>query len=216
MSDITQQQFGQMLTGADIAQRVAQWLEPMNAALRACAIDSAQRQAAFLAQVLVESGELRHKEEALNYSPERLQQVWPQRFPNADIAARYGHQPQALANHVYAGRLGNGDEASGDGWRYRGRGLIQLTGRDNYASFARASGLDALANPDLLLAPEGAARSAAWFWQSHGLNEMADRAAGGDGDAVFVQITRRINGGTTGLDERKACWKRTRHALGLA
>lgn len=215
MNDITQQQLACMLTGPDIDARAAHWLAPLNAAMAASAIATPVRQAVFLAQLMVESCELRQKEEALNYSPQRLRQVWPGRFPDDAIAARYGHHPQALASHVYANRMGNGDEASGDGWRYRGRGLIQLTGHDNYASFARASGLDALADPDLLLTPDGAARSAAWFWQSKGLNELADQTAGSGGDAVFVQICKRINGGTTGLDERRACWKRTRQALGV-
>lgn len=192
----------------------AQWLEPLNAAMQACAIDTPRRQAAFLAQVLVESSELRCREESLSYSPQRLRAVWPQRFSSDELAAHYSHNPQALANYIYAGRMGNGDETSGDGWRYHGRGLIQLTGRDNYAQFARTSGLDVLAQPDLLLEPAGAARAAAWFWQTMGLNELADRTTGSDGDVHFMNISKRINGGTIGLEERRAYWQRARRALG--
>lgn len=212
---VTLTQLRQLLICPDAESRAARWLEPLNAAMRACAIDTPRRQAAFLAQVLVESAELRHSEEALSYSAPRLRMVWPQRFPNDELAARYSHNPQALANHVYAGRMGNGDEASGDGWRYHGRGLIQLTGRDNYAQLARTSGLDVLAQPDLLLEPAGAARAAAWFWQTTGLNELADHATGSNGDVYFEKITMRINGGTVGLDERRAYWQRARRALDL-
>jgi putative chitinase len=215
MNDITQQQLASMMTVADAGARAGQWTAALNGCMEACAIETPQRQAAFLAQVLVESSELRHLQEALGYTPQRLRQVWPQRFPTDDVARRYSHNPTALANYIYANRMGNGDEASGDGWRYRGRGLIQLTGRDNYAAFAGATRVDALANPDLVLEPQGAALSAAWFWQSKGLNELADKAAGDQADAQFVLITRRINGGTVGLDERRAYWLRTRRALGL-
>lgn len=215
MSDITLQQLQSMIRGDDGAARAAQWLAPLNAAMRACAIDTLLRQAAFLAQVLVESNGLRAREEALNYRPERLRAVWPSHFHDEADVLRCAHHPEVLANHVYAGRMGNGDEASGDGWRYRGRGLIELTGRENYARFSRASGLDALAQPDLLLQPDGAARSAAWFWQDHQLNEAADATGGADGAARFDAISRRVNGGAIGLDERRACWMRTRQALGL-
>lgn len=216
MSDITLQQLQCMLTGDDAAARAAQWLAPLNAAMRACAIDTPPRQAAFLAQVLVESGGLCAREEVLNYRPERLRAVWPSHFHDDADVLRCAHHPEALANHVYASRMGNGDEKSGDGWRYRGRGLIELTGRENYARFAKASGLDVLARPDLLLEPCGAAHSAAWFWADHKLNEAADATTGVDAAARFDQISRRINGGSIGLGERRACWMRTREALGLA
>ena len=191
------------------------WLAPLNDAMAACDITTTVRQAAFLAQVLVESAALRQVEEALSYSLARLRVVWPQRFPSDELAAPFAHAPQRLANHVYAGRMGNGDEASGDGWNYRGRGLIQLTGRDNYAALAKALSIDTLNTPDLLLRPAGAALSAAWFWQSHHLNELADLSTGADadGDRHFVDITRRVNGGTNGLDERRACWQRALRVL---
>jgi len=216
MNEITQQQLQSVMIAPGADARAGHWLGALNACMRACAIASAVRQAAFLAQVMVESSELRRLDEALSYAPQRLRQVWPQRFPTDDVAARYAHNPSALANYVYAARMGNGDEASGDGWRFHGRGLIQLTGRDNYVAFARAMQVDAVGHPDLLLEPAGAALSAAWFWQSKGLNELADQLAGSQADQVFEQITRRINGGTLGLDERRAYWQRARTALGSA
>ena len=215
MKDITSQQLALLLTGHDTVCRARFWSAALNAAMQASAIGTPARQAAFLAQLLVESDELRRKEEALNYSPRRLRQVWPHEFSSDAAAASYGHRPQALANRVYGARLGNRGLASGDGWRYRGRGLIQLTGRDNYASFARSTGLDALANPDLLLSPQGAARSAGWFWQSRGLNALADQDGGHDGDAAFERICRLVNGGEIGLAQRRARWQRARHVLGL-
>lgn len=215
MKDITSDQLALLLTGHDTAQRARFWRAALAAAMGASAIDTPARQAAFLAQLLVESDELRRKEEALHYSPRRLRQVWPHEFPSDAAAAPYGYRPQALANRVYGARLGNRGVASGDGWRYRGRGLIQLTGRDNYASFARTTGLDVLADPDLLLLPHGAARSAAWFWQSRGLNALADHDAGHEGEAAFERISKLVNGGDIGLAQRKARWRRARHVLGL-
>ncbi|KQV52121.1 glycoside hydrolase family 19 protein [Massilia sp. Root335] len=214
MNEITQQQLRSIMIAPDADTRAGHWVAALNDCMRAGAIAGAARQAAFLAQVMVESSELRRVDEALSYTAERLRQVWPPRFPSDEVAERYARNPRALANYVYAGRMGNGDEASGDGWRFHGRGLIQLTGRDNYAAFARAMQVDAVANPDLLLEPAGAALSAAWFWQSKGLNELADQLDGAQADQRFEQITRRINGGTLGLDVRRAYWLRARNALG--
>lgn len=215
MNDITEQQLALLLTGHDGAQRARFWIASLNAAMRAGEIDTRTRQAAFLAQLLVESDELRHREELLNYAPRRLREVWPHEFPSDAAAAPFGHQAQALANRVYGARMGNRGVASGDGWRYRGRGLIQLTGRDHYASFARSTGLDVLADPDLLLLPDGAARSAAWFWQRRGLNALADHAAGPDGVAAFARICRLVNGGEDGFAQRHTCWRRARDVLGV-
>ena len=212
---ITLDQLLQLLERGDGAERAAKWLAPLNTAMRAGGIDTPGRRAAFLAQVLVESGELQHCDEALNYSAARLRMVWPQHFPNDEVAMRYAHNPQALANRVYANRMGNGNEDSGDGWRYRGRGLIQMTGRDNYAVIARDTGLDVLAEPDLLLEPDGAARSAAWFWSVKGLNALADAADGPHADSEFDQITRRVNGVSYGRDDRLRYWLRALRAFGL-
>ncbi len=215
MNPISQAQLSAMLTPPNADSHAGLWLAPLNDGMRAGSIDTPLRQAAFLSQVLLESGEFHQLQEALSYSPQRLRQVWPQRFPDDASAAAYGHNPQKLANKVYAKRMGNGDEASGDGWNYRGRGLIQLTGRDNYARFSKAMGCDALNAPDLLQQPAGAALSAAWFWLSNGLNELADKTVGADAETHFTEISRRINGGSNGLAERKAYWNRVRAVLGI-
>ena len=154
------------------------------------------RLAAFLAQTGHESAGYTRWVENLNYSAERLTAVWPKRFP-AELARRYARQPEAIANRAYANRMGNGPEESGDGWRFRGRGLIQLTGRDNYTRCATALGRPIESMPAWLEAPEGAAVSALWWWSAHGCNELADT---GDIEA----LTRRINGGLHGLEERRA------------
>lgn len=124
--------------------------------------------------------------------------VWPKRFPTPEKAAEYERNPEKLANYVYASRLGNGDTTSGDGWRFRGRGLIQVTGRGNYRSVRSGIGLDLEASPELLEQSEAAALSAAFFWKSHGLNELADDRNDDNDDEDFVTITVRINGGKEG------------------
>jgi putative chitinase len=215
MHELSTTELAAMLTTSDADTRAQLWTAPLNDSMRACSIDSVTRQAAFLAQVLLESSELRQLQEFLSYSPQRLRQVWPQRFPTDQVAEQYAHNPQKLANKVYAQRMGNGDEASGDGWAYRGRGLIQLTGRDNYAHFSAAMGCDALTHPDLLQEPMGAALSAAWFWRTHGLNELADGTVQAGGDAHFSEITRRINGGLNGLAQRRLYWERACKILGV-
>jgi putative chitinase len=207
---LTQAQLAQIMPNADAAL----WLAPLNAAMAERAIDSPQRAAAFLAQIAHESGQLRRLEERLGYSAKRLREVWPGRFPTDAVANEYAGNPQKLANRVYAGRLGNGNETSGDGWRFRRRGLIQLTGRSNYTTCKAALGIDLVATPDLLLQPAPAARSAAWFWQSRGLNELADQQPGDDDNQDFIRITRLINGGTVGLQDRLAYWTKARAALG--
>lgn len=192
------------------------WSKPLNAAMKEWDIDSPERVAAFLAQVAHESRELRRLEENLNYSAARLRAVWPKRFPDDVTATRYANDPERLANYVYAGRMGNGDAASGDGWKFRGRGLIQLTGRSNYAACKAALGLDVVRSPDLLREPLPAARSAGWFWKSRGLNELADADPEDDDEEDFVAITSLINGGRTGLADRIAYWRKAKRSLGLA
>jgi len=171
-------------------------------------IDTPARQAMFLAQVGHESGALSRLVENLNYSVEGLMRTWPQRFPTPEAAMPYARQPERIANFVYAGRLGNGPETSGDGWRYRGRGLIQITGRANYTDAGKALGLDLVAAPDLLLMPAAACRSAGWFWAARDINGPADALD-------IVTVTRRINGGLNGLDDRKARYRRACQALGV-
>ncbi len=215
MNPITQQQLGALLAAPAADPRPGLWVGPLNKAMAACAISTPVRQAAFLAQVMHESSTLKQVQESLGYSAARLREVWPGHFASDAAAAPFSHQPEKLANHVYANRMGNGDEASGDGWRYRGRGLIQLTGRANYARFSHEMQLDALANPDLLQLPPGAALSAGWFWVAHGLNEVADATAGPKADAYFVEITKRINGGNNGLLQRRAFWALAKAVLSV-
>ena len=202
--ELTEQQLKEIMPGCTDP---AAWVAALNEAMARFDIGSSGRMAAFLAQIAHESGQLTRLSENLNYSAQRLMQVWPKRFPTMEKARQYERNPERLANNVYARRLGNGDEASGDGWRFRGRGLIQLTGLDNYRAAAQGIGLPLEDEPDLLLQPGPAALSAAWFWKSHGLNELADA------NADFSTITRRINGGTVGLDERVAFWERAKGAL---
>lgn len=163
------------------------------------------RMAHFLAQVCHESGEFRHTEENLNYSAERLLSVFPKYF-NAKRAAQYAHKPFAIGSRIYANRMGNGDEVTQEGYKYRGRGLIQITGKNNYESYNKVCDYDVLFNPDILAQPEEAVRSAMWFWKSRGLNELAD-------SDNLNAITKRINGGFNGLSQRKLYYLRIKVAL---
>ena len=192
-------------------QRPDQWADAIGVATDQFDITSAQRLAAFLAQIAEESNEFRRLVEDLDYSTMRLMEVWPHRFPTPAAAAPYAHMPEKLANHVYASRLGNGDEASGDGWRYRGRGLLQITGRANYQILTGALNHGFVDTPDDLATFAWAAVAAAHYWRSNGLNVLADVGS----DASFVAITRAINGAETGLDSRRFYWTRARTALGI-
>jgi len=169
------------------------WEIPLNQVFVKYDINTPKRQAAFIGQCAVESANFTRLQENLNYSAERITQVWPSRFPNVSIAQPYAHNPKALANFVYAGRLGNLQD--GDGWMYIGRGLIQITGRENYANCENGIGVDLINNPDLLLTPKYAALSAGWYWNKKGLNALAD-------SQEYGAMTKRINGGLTELDER--------------
>jgi putative chitinase len=190
------------------------WTTALNAAMARFDIATAPRAAAFLAQVAHESGELRRLTENLSYTAKRLTEVWPVRFPTLERALPYDRQPELLANFVYAKRLGNGDQASGDGWRFRGRGLLQITGRGNYRACDAVLGLGLETNPELLEMPDVAALAAAQFWQSRGLNELADDRNDDNDDEDFVTISVTINGGRTGLAARRAYWARAKAALG--
>ena len=172
------------------------WLDALNATAERFEINTPERIAGFLSQLAHESGGFTATSENLYYRAEALSRVWPSRFP-LGVAESYAMQPEKIANRAYCDRMGNGDEASGDGWKYRGRGLIQLTGKDNYAAFTMSCDVDALNNPDLLAEPDLAALSAGWFWSKNNLNSLAD--------AKNVEgMTRRINGGLNGLDDRQA------------
>ena len=205
--ELSTQQLQLFLPGLPQAQA---WTDALNAACPRYAIDTPDRLCAFMAQCAHESGGFKRLTENLNYSAIGLTKTWPKRVPRLEFAANYERQPEKIANYVYASRLGNGDAASGDGWRYKGRGLIQLTGRGNYRSAGAAIGLDLLNHPELLEQPEAAALSAAWFWQSRGLNELADDKTGDDDQEDFIRITQLINGGTVGLADRQALWAKAR------
>ena len=159
-------------------------------------IDTPLRKAHFLAQITHESGGFKYTVENLNYSAKALYNVFRKHFPTLEAATAYARQPEKIASKVYANRMENGDEASKDGWTYRGRGLIQLTGKHNYRLFSAASGEDVIANPDLLASPQWALASACWFWDMRKLNAYAD-------DDDIHMITKRINGGVNGLENRQ-------------
>lgn len=186
----------------------ARWTDPLNEAMARFAIATPDRGAAFLAHVAHESDECTQLTEDLRYSAARLCEVWRKRFPTLDRATPYAHHPEKLANCVYANRMGNGDERSGDGWVYRGRGLFSLTGRANYREAGEALGILLERHPELLEQPIPAALTAGYFWQSRGCNALADCHAGDDEDEDFRRITVLINGGTTGLAARRAYWRK--------
>jgi putative chitinase len=197
-------QFLPLLNDSDV------WATVLDEACQQCAIDTGERIAAFLAQIAYESAGFRRLEENLNYTAKGLMATWPKRFTSLQMASSFEHQPERIANFVYAGRIGNGPVSSGDGWRFRGRGLIQLTGRGNYREVGASLQLPLEADPDLAKHPPVAALCAAQFWRSHGLNELADNTEADDDDEDFESITVRINLGKLGLSERRALWKRAR------
>ena len=160
-------------------------------------INTSLRLAHFLAQAGHESGGFRLTQENLNYGAKGLVGLFGKYF-TATSAKDYERKPEKIANVIYANRMGNGTTASGDGWRFRGRGYIQLTGRDNYTAFGKSIGIDIPANPDVV-ATEYALSSAAWFWWKNGLNKLADL---GPTTEVITKITKRVNGGTIGLADR--------------
>ncbi len=181
----------------------AGWALALQPALDKYQINTKARLASFLAQTGHESAQFNRLVESLFYRTAlRLTKVWPRRFPTEASAAPYVANEQKLANFVYANRLGNGNAASGDGFRFRGRGIIQITGRTNYSDAGRAIKVDLVANPDQLLKQPVAAMAAAWFWNSRGLNALADDMTGDNDLEDFTEITRRINGGTVGIQDR--------------
>jgi putative chitinase len=167
---------------------------------------STNRKAAFLAQCAHESGHFVFVVENLNYSAEGLMRVFPKRFPTLQIAQQYARQPEKIGNKIYADRMGNGPESSGDGFKYRGRGIIQLTGKQNYARCGNAIGINLVNNPSYLETERGAVESAMWFWTSNGLNTFADRED-------IKGLTKAINGGYHGLDERIALYNKAKLVL---
>jgi putative chitinase len=197
---LTKEQLAQLIPGN---QYVTEWYEALSQLLPDYDINTPQRIAAFIAQCSHESAGFKFLKENLNYRAESLMRVWPRYFPNIELAKQYAHNQEKIANRAYANRMGNGNEGSGDGWKFCGRGLIQLTGRNNYEAFAESIETPVEEIPEYLATFEGAAQSACWFWETNGLNKWADT-----GD--IVTLTKKINGGTLGLDDRIKHYK---HAL---
>jgi putative chitinase len=191
--------------------RGAVFLNPLLRAMEEFGIVGTEQQARFLGNIGAETGNLSVFDENLNYSAERLTQVWPKRFPTIASTQGYARNPVALACKVYANRMGNGDEKSGDGWRYRGAGMLQLTGKENHAACAKHFGLPIEQVGDWLRTPEGAARSAAWFYTSRGLHKVD----------TFDHVCDRINigretdriGDAHGFAHRKAIYDVARKEL---
>lgn len=186
---------------------VDHWHEALCKILPDYDINTVPRVAAFLAQTAHESGGYKALKENLNYRAETLMKVWPRYFPDMATANRYAHNQEAIANRAYASRMGNGDEASGDGFRYCGRGLIQLTGKSNYQAFADSIETPVEQIPEFLGTFEGAIQSACWFWEANNLNQFAD-----NGD--LTTMTKRINGGTLGLADRQSHYQHAMQILG--
>ena len=180
-------------------ERITPWVEAFNTTLPKFSINTSKRVAAFCAQIAVESNHLANLEENLHYSAARLVEVFPIHFTTSQATIYAVKGPEAIANRIYANRMGNGPEASGDGWKYRGRGCIQITGKSNYHAASTAT-QDYTVNPDLVKEPEGALSTALWYWNSRNLNSLADAME-------FSKITYRINGGLIGNDTRLALWR---------
>lgn len=206
MSDfiLTRAQLAQLIPGNPY---VDYWYSAMERCLPDYDINTPQRIAMFVAQCAHESGNFRVLKENLNYRAESLMKVWPRHFPSLDVAKQYAHNQEAIANKAYANRMGNGPEESGDGWRYCGRGLIQLTGKINYQNFAMSIETPVEEVPAYLGTFEGAVQSACWFWEANNLNQWSDQ-----GDVLTV--TKKINGGTLGLADRQKHYQHALHVLG--
>jgi putative chitinase len=183
------------------------WYEAVCEILPDYDIDTVPRVAAFLAQTAHESGGYRAIKENLNYRAATLRKVFPKYFPDDATANMYAGHPEAIANRVYGGRMGNGPESTGDGYKYCGRGLIQLTGKDNYSRYAQSLQISEEEASEHLTTFEGCVQSAAWFWEANNLNQYAD-----NGD--ILTMTKRINGGTIGLEDRKKHYEHALHVLG--
>lgn len=183
------------------------YLNALNKVLPEYEINSPLRIAHFLAQILHESGHLKYKSENLNYSAQSLLKVFPKYFKDTIDANNYARQPVKIANRVYANRMGNGNEASGEGWKFRGRGLLQLTGKSNYIECGKFCKLDLIQFPDSILGdPELNIKVACWYWSSRGLNQHADRND-------ITTITKKINGGLNGIEDRTKILSKAREIL---
>ena len=174
----------------------SEWGEPLTTTFTSFGINDVRKQSAFIGQCAHECNHFKVLEENLNYRAETLQKLFGHKFQPNEFAL-YAHNPEKIANRIYSNRMGNRDEMSGDGWRFHGRGCIQLTGHDNYWHFGQAVQKDFVQEPQLVATPMYACLSAGWFWNTHGCNELAE-------SENWVGLTKRINGGTFGLEERKA------------
>jgi len=210
---ITMQQFRQLVPNTKYPQ---QWYDALfgrqvelvgKSLLEDYEINTPKRIAAFMAQCGHESGGFVFLSENLNYSAAGLMRVFPKYFPDQATANAYARNPEKIANRVYANRMGNGDEASGEGFKFRGRGLIQVTGKDNYFWFASSLSITPEAAAEYMQTFEGAAQSACWYWENTSLNKLADA-----GD--ILTMTKRINGGTIGLADREKHYAHALHVLG--
>ena len=206
--ELTKEQLKQLLPKNPY---IDHWHHALEQLLPDYEINTAQRIAAFIAQCSHESGGFTALKENLNYKPATLRKLFGKYFPTDALAEEYCAKPnkqEAIANRIYASRMGNGDEASGDGYKYCGRGLIQLTGKSNYIAFADSLQITPEEASEYLATFEGAAQSACWFWEANNLNQWADK-----GD--IVTLTKRINGGTIGLDDRIKHYEHALHVLGV-
>jgi len=204
---LTREQLAQLLPGNPYLDH---WYHALELALPDYDINTPQRVAAFIAQCAHESGGFRALKENLNYKAATLRKIFPKYFPDDATANHYASLPnkqEAIANRVYGGRMGNGPEATGDGFRYCGRGLIQLTGKQNYQNFADSIETPVEDIPEFLATFEGAVQSACWFWEANNLNQWADK-----GD--ILTLTKRINGGTIGLEDRIKHYEHALHVVG--
>jgi putative chitinase len=202
--DFTQAKFEECIGKNPYAEH---WFEALCEILPDYDINTVPRVAAFLAQTAHESGGYRAIKENLNYRAVTLRKIFPKYFPTDELANAYAQKPELIANKVYGGRMGNGPEESGDGFRYCGRGLIQLTGKDNYTRYAQSLEISVEEASEHLTTFEGCVQSAAWFWEANNLNQWADK-----GD--ILTLTKRINGGTIGLEDRIKHYEHAIHVLG--
>ena len=198
------------MVNADQLQKLhigADWVDALNETFSRFNLTSNNQKAMFIGQCSHECGNFRTLEENLNYRAETLMKLWPKRFPSLEFAKQYEKNPKKIANSVYASRMGNRDEASGDGYRFRGRGALQCTGHSTYFHAGKALGVDFVMQPDLVATPKYAALTAGWFWETHKLNPPADALD-------YTKVTKIINGGTIGLDDRIAHVKQALAVLG--
>ena len=202
--EFTENKLSQIITNNHY---VNDWYAALNTLLPDYDINTVPRVAAFIAQCAHESGGFKMLKENLNYRAVTLRKIFGKYFPTDEMAAQYANKPEKIANLVYANRMGNGGPESGDGYRYCGRGLIQLTGKDNYFWFAASLEISPEEASEYMETFEGAAQSACWFWETNKLNQWADA------DDILT-LTKRINGGTIGLEDRKKHYEHAKHVLG--